>query len=325
MAELWERRCDLRHLTLAQITELLCPALPGHRVRAAELLPTGLVNTNYRVELEGLTQPVVLRISVRDPATTLREARLLARLPATVPVPEVVYAIEHPTADGWHYAVHGWVEGQRLADLLPFANEREALPLARQLGEILAAVGTVTFEQPGFLDTELEVAQPFDSAVEAYLAELLRLLGSARVTERLGGALGSGLQHLVADRRALLEGYREARQLVHADFGPRNLLVRRGAAGWEVAAVLDWEFAHAGCALLDLGILFRYHELLPPGFAAAFAEGCAAAGQPLPDNWLELARLLDLVCLVQLLDAARDDAQMVHLRERLAASLACCA
>ena len=48
--------------------------------------------------------------------------------------------------------------------------------------------------------------------------------------------------------------------LVHADYKPWNLLVRRGAAGWAMGAALDWEFTFAGPVLCDFGIFLRYSD-----------------------------------------------------------------
>lgn len=70
-----------------------------------------------------------------------------------------------------------------------------------------------------------------------------------------------------------------------------------------VAAVLDWEFVHAGAGLLDLSILLRNMVLLPEARAAAFERGVErgyrAGGGWLPTDWRWLAEVFDLINLVQ--------------------------
>lgn len=85
--------------------------------------------------------------------------------------------------------------------------------------------------------------------------------------------------------------------LVHSDFKPVNLL-------WSEAShltVLDWEFAHSGHAFFDFGILLR-HYLDFPLRLKALEKGYREAGGCLPDNWLQVARLLDFVNIIQLLN-----------------------
>ena len=55
----------------------------------------------------------------------------------------------------------------------------------------------------------------------------------------------------------------EAR-LVHGDFGAANILVRQVQGAWQVAAVIDWEFAFAGTPLFDLGHFLRYERRRRP-------------------------------------------------------------
>lgn len=303
VSETWDRRCAHAPLDVPTLTVLLQPVFPGCRVEAADLVPSGLCNTNYRVKVAGRDQPVLLRRYVQDPEAWAREARLYTHFAGHVPLPELLYATGHAADGGLPYAVQTWVAGERLAERLPL-EAGEAAGLAHELGSILARIASLRLPEPGFLGPDLSVAHPFGgSAVDAYLGELERLLTDSVV----GGALGSlvdDVARLVAAERFRFDAVLGASELVHGDYGPRNLLVRRAAAGWQVAAVLDWEFAHAGTSLLDIAILFRRADLLPPTFSPAFALGFTAAGGVLPADWPWLARLLDLVNLAQLLAGA---------------------
>ena len=77
--------------------------------------------------------------------------------------------------------------------------------------------------------------------------------------------------------------------LVHCDFGNRNILVDCVDGRWQVAAVLDWEFALSGSPLLDVGNFLRYETpdmpLREPYFSRAFVE----SGGFLPDDWRPLS------------------------------------
>ena len=61
--------------------------------------------------------------------------------------------------------------------------------------------------------------------------------------------------------------------LVHGDFGPQNLLI--APERWEVAALLDWEWAHRGQPVEDLAwaewIVRMHHPATLPDLPALFA------------------------------------------------------
>jgi aminoglycoside phosphotransferase (APT) family kinase protein len=95
--------------------------------------------------------------------------------------------------------------------------------------------------------------------------------------------------------------------LVHGDFNPSNILVRDG----QVAAILDWEFAHAGDTLMDFGNLLRKREAaVPAGFEDALTEGYRAAGGKLPRDWRPRARYIDLSSACEFLSSAEEKPQV---------------
>jgi aminoglycoside phosphotransferase (APT) family kinase protein len=97
-----------------------------------------------------------------------------------------------------------------------------------------------------------------------------------------------------------------ARQLVHADYNAKNLLVTAGTGGWSVSAVLDWEFACSGSPLADIGNMLRFGEQIPAPFADSFIAGYVAAGGELPARWRELSAALDLYALADFLTRPPD-------------------
>ena len=144
--------------------------------------------------------------------------------------------------------------------------------------------------------------------------------------ERLGPELSNGVRSTVdSNAQAVERIWREA-VLVHADYKPWNLLVGRAggqtarAAKWIVTGILDWEFACAGCRLIDFATFLRDEADRPPGFADAFAAAYVEAGGSLPTDWRRLTRLVDLLNLLQLL-AWADDRAAVELRRLVAATV----
>ena len=90
---------------------------------------------------------------------------------------------------------------------------------------------------------------------------------------------------------------------MHSDFNPKNLLVN--PATGELTGLLDWEFAHAGSPVTDLGNLLRFNR--DPVFVSAVLDGYLALaghlgelGRRPVERLLDLARAADLVALTEL-------------------------
>ena len=128
------------------------------------------------------------------------------------------------------------------------------------------------------------------------------MLESDLVFDRLGPALGRAYRTMVEQESHLLDALRhETPCLVHSDFDPSNILVRRMGGHWCVSGVLDWEYAHSGSPLADLGHILRPPAGEVPGFQQGLVQGYTARGGKLPSAWRAISRLLDLAAFVEFL------------------------
>lgn len=300
----WERRHALLALDEATLAYLVQPAFSGRRIVAAEPLSGGLINSNYRVTLDGLEDPIVLRVYMRDDADACRKECDVYRLVAgDVPVPELLYA--DPDAARWErpYVIQRYVAGLSLPAFLANAGgDAEAVAQAgNALGRTAAAIASHTFPESGFFGPGLTIVEswgPLSEAVRSGIADYLFKRGAS---ERLGAELTDRLWALVDEHAPLLAALDDQASLQQGDYRDDNILLRRRNGTWEVAAILDWEFAFAWSRLFDLGQLFRRDLDLPAAFEPAVVAGYAASGGSLPADWKRMAKLLDLVNLLDFL------------------------
>ena len=320
----WERREPLVVLTPDDLRRMLHVAAPGHAVIGAAPLTSGLVNTNYRIELDGDPSPVVLRVYTREAAACAREERLLNLVAGKVPAPTVRYADPGATHCRLPWMLMSWVDGVPLPDALARMDPDEAPSLAATLGATAAAVGAFPFPAPGFFTPDLAIAEPLDAPRAMTYNQLHHLLYDGRAGERLGAALTARLWSVVEGRVSLLDALAGRIALVHADFRDSNLLVSRKRDGaWRVAGVLDWEFAYAGPSLFDLGSLLRREATLPPGFAAQVVREYRARGGFAPLGWRQMTLLMDLMNLCGFADMeATRGAMLADVISLVAASVA---
>jgi Ser/Thr protein kinase RdoA (MazF antagonist) len=294
----WDRTHPFRRLDGRQIERLTGSVRPGARVLEAVPLTSGLRNTNYRVSF-GDGSAVVLRLYEADRSACAREAALLRMLAGRLPVPAVLDA--QPAAEV-PFTLLEWLEGDPLDKVLAAVDAAAALEIAAACGSVLAAIHETRFAVAGFLAPDLSVARPMADWSEAMLDEI------DRAAPRLDPTLPDRLRRCADANAALVHGAWTEATLVHADFKPWNLLGATDEPGasessalrWRLTGVLDWEFACAGCRLIDFGTFLRDLSSRPPGYGESFSRGYLDAGGELPAQWPRLTLLVDLLSLVQM-------------------------
>lgn len=319
MERSWERIHSFVELSETELARRLRTAFPGAAVLHAERLPGGLRNSNYRLTLAGAPSPAVLRLYVADPEACARETGVLAAVAGRVPAPRVWHSepSAHPP-----FALLEWLEGVPLDRVLDECDGPTAVALAAACGAALAAIHAIHLPAPGFLGPDLRTVNPMADWASAVLSTLDGL-----VDERLGPELATSVRRAVESNRAAMEPAWSDAVLVHADYKPWNLLGRvegsPGSARWLLNGIVDWEFACAGSRLIDFATFLRDEASRPAGYGDAFALAYTAAGGTLPTEWRRLARLVDILNLLQMLERrpATDEASAVKLRDLVAASL----
>jgi aminoglycoside phosphotransferase (APT) family kinase protein len=296
MRERWRRAEGVIDLGAGEIESLIRPAIAGASVVGFSPAEGGLANTNISVRLSQAPWRVLLRLYQRDPAAVWRELalnRLVLR--HDVPTAAFLHAEDTNAVTGGSYAVLAWADGRRLETVIPEMTAGGFPSLARSIGTTLAAIHGIAFDRTGFLDADLKIAEPVDLGREGLLAYLRECLIEGLGGERLGSALTDELMDFVRRNGVRLDSGLGRPCLTHADFNGSNILVRPDSkGGFEVAAVLDWEFAFSGAPAIDFGNLLRPPLAAEDGFAADLARVYRAAGGELPADWRVIAGIIDL-------------------------------
>jgi aminoglycoside phosphotransferase (APT) family kinase protein len=177
------------------------------------------------------TEGVVGRAGVRTEARLMQCAH-----EAGVPEPQVLGVLEPEDGLGDGFLME-WLDGETLgARIVRSEALGEVRPkLAYQCGEILARIHAIDLEATGLVD-QLDHTEPGAFIEQTWGA--YRLLGTPQ--PMIDFAARWLLEHLPRDSR---------RTLVHNDFRNGNLMVTPDG----VIAVLDWEIAHIGDPMRDLG------------------------------------------------------------------------
>jgi fructosamine-3-kinase len=255
---------------------------------SADLLPGGRANVNVRID-----DRRVLRIYQRDRHAVTKEATLLRRPWRSFVVPNLL-------EQGDDFLVIEFVAHSPL----DYTPEDGA-----QLGTALAEIHATRYHASGFLDGDLNVAEPFVDlivALEEYAASEL-----GKTTLPASSGLRSRFNECVRAQRDALQEFAAQPLLLHGDFKASNLRrARRDGA----LLIFDWEFAYAGAALLDVGQLFRWGA--SPECAVSFERHYREGGGVLPPQWQHWAAVFDLFNLVSLLRGAAPGSRQFRDVER---------
>ena len=251
-------------------------------------LSGGASRETWSFSLDGT--PLILR---RDPpgaaraAGMLREADLFrAAAKAGVPVPDLMDASDDASVLGSAFLVMAHVEGETIPrKILRDPEYAAARPLlARQCGEVLARLHSIPLDEVPGLEDQDQVAQ---------YRGVLDAVAQPHPTFEL--AFKWLEEHRPASSR---------RAVVHGDFRNGNLII--GPEG--VRAVLDWELAHAGDPMEDLGWLcvksWRFGLAPPVGGFGSYDDLVAGYGGDVDREalrWWEILGTLKwgIMCIMQ--------------------------
>jgi aminoglycoside phosphotransferase (APT) family kinase protein len=224
----------------------------------------------------------------RGPAAPEVDAAVLRLVRGLLPVADVLdVRREDGPAGQPGLLVTSWMPGERGDELVRGLDDDGLASVGRAMGHAAATLAGMPFLRPGpFVDPELAVgdfpAMDLPEWVETRLTDW-----SATERARLV---------VVADAaQDLLDGVGRT-CLVHSDLNPKNVLV--DATTYELTAVLDWEFAHAGHPWTDVGNLLRFERA--PAYVDAVLESWTTLRGGSADVLLDGARAADLWALVDL-------------------------
>lgn len=270
----------------------------GRRVVEITPLQGGFRNQNYHVCFDKGPQGVLKVAS--DLEQGKKAIALQQQLSRFLPVPKVWG--ERATS-GHVFTLMEYIPGDLACALPRDLSEAAYHALGHALGTLLSKVHSVQFPDAGSLNAHLEIPDPHANLGDSWLAYMREVMHGKRAEARLGQPDCQRVLQLLNHYEEELHNLQPTQCLVHSDFNLKNILVQQRETRWKITGLLDWEFAHAGSPLVDVGNFYRFEAALPSGLFSGFAEGY---GLSAIDNWRELSRVLDLAALCNFLDAPEE-------------------
>lgn len=235
----------------ATLARVLSERIEGYRsLESCERLSGGASQETYRVVIETRQGPRKLAMrrapggskasfSAAGPGLPMEAKLFGAAHAAGVPEPAILHVFEERDGLGDGFLME-WLEGETLGARITRAPELDAMRprLARQCGEVLARIHAIDVRAAGLVDG-LQQRTPEQLVHESW--DLYKAYNTPQ--PMIDFAARWLLEHLPPASPP---------RLVHGDFRNGNLMV---SAERGIVAVLDWELAHLGDPMRDLGWL----------------------------------------------------------------------
>lgn len=291
----WEKTTEHFQIAGSIIQRMLEMAFPEQQHFSYDILLGGCANLNIKFTHGDNSGPLLLRIYLRDKEAAFREEQLARLVHYSVPIPQIYYIGEF---EDYRFAITEYMPGVSLRDLLLSNQIDDMHGIMQEVGLILAKIQSHRFARSGFFDRHLQLR---GAMTRNGFAEYAReCLNDPIVLQQLPEEVFSKIC-ICLDKFGYLYPSESANHLVHADFDPANILVKRVDSKWKISAVLDWEFAFSGSPLCDMANMLRYAHHMPPIFEAAFLEGVQKGGVDLPEHWRLTVHMLNLLSLLDCL------------------------
>lgn len=311
------RRHEIISLTRSQVEEIVSFAFPCKGLVSYKPMIGGLCNTNYKIFVTDYSVPFLLRIYSGGSKICNKERKIHELVKGNIPVPEIFFSSDDGNIVPYSFSILEWIEGVSLNSLFSQCLPEELSKIGYDTGLLLAEIGTFQFDFSGFFGSNLEIEKPLTTHQDAVMPYVNHYLSEKKVSELLGKELTSRLLEAVTELAPLATELIDCRSLIHADFKGENILFRYSSESWVPSAVLDWEWAHSGSPLFDVGTMFRHEAEIDPIFYLRFEEGFQEGGGYLPTYWKEISKVWDSLSLLELLSSTLGRASSVRKIRRL--------
>ncbi|MDP4089541.1 MAG: aminoglycoside phosphotransferase family protein [Bacillota bacterium] len=289
----WERIQPYIEVDRITAEKMLSKVRPHKKIQEMGLIKKGLRNSNYYIDYEDCR--LLLRIYGTGDDWYRKERAVYEHIKGKVSVPELLYMEEQHEIIDKPYAIFEYVSGPTLDEfLLQSKHDRKLMQI---IGRNLALIHETHYTEVGFFDADLKVSVRLPDLQQWYA---MFLKGNA--AKKLGDRLTEDILNYVRKNEINIRRIEERIAFVHNDFRPINIIVKG-----DVPYIIDWEGSMAGHVLGDIGQFLRIEAQVPAELERVFIGSYNdTSGNRLPEDYKELARLRDLVNLLQMLNTEYD-------------------
>ncbi|GAA0079146.1 hypothetical protein UT300005_35250 [Clostridium sp. CTA-5] len=293
----WERSLPFLNIDLHTANKLLKEILEDNTIENIIPINEGCRTSNYILKITNSNKKYILKIFPELNCDYKKENNLLKLLKDKVQVQNIYYISKSYIINNRTFALYEYIEGKTLGQAIKdgyIIDEN----FIKEVAKALAMIHKFKFNSIGEFNEKLEVVNKLPPLYTWY-ANFMDI----NFKNRLGQDVIDRINTIVQNNlQALIELDKDI-SLVHGDFQGTNILINNK----KLAGIIDWEFSMAGHALADIGQLFRYENYFDENLINIFEkEYNKHSDKKLIKGWYKIAKLRDLVNLIQLISAKEE-------------------
>lgn len=184
----------------------------------------------------------------------------------SIPMPTIVSADVSYHVYPWRYLIKTYLPGEEWATVYPKLQGEALRQAYKQLGNAVAELHLITFEQFGEINDEKDGSTNHVGFYETLVERVNKSIRRPRLQEEF--------LKLLAANRHLFESITQPR-LCHEDLHPHNILFEQTIGEWRLATILDFDKAWAGHAEIDLAKMDLWVGMTGDGFRESYTRRIA--------------------------------------------------
>lgn len=282
MDELWERSIPLSKVTITGLNEIFYSFNKSNVVDYRPIM-LGCRNSNYVVKTE--ESKYLLRICPPNDKGYMNEKAAFTAVGTKVSMPKLLYISKETDRT---YIIYEYIDAISMQTFLS-QNKKMDEVIISQVATNCALIHNVKKESVKGLH-EFKTP-PFGEWYDYFLK-------NDNCAKRLGINIVNQIKILIHDHKTMLKEIDKYKSMIHCDYRPANMLVDEKNKVY----IVDWEYFGYGHILADIGQFFRYHKYFDKKQFELFEKKYNEVSlTKLPDNWLSLCILRDLVNPLQMI------------------------
>lgn len=293
----WERSLPFFNIDIDTANKLLNEILEGDIIKNIIPINEGCRTSNYILKITNSNKRYILKIFPELNCDYQKENNLLRLLKDKVPVQDIYYISKSYIINNRTFGLYEYIEGKTLGQAIKegYVIDKNFI---KEVAKALAMIHKFKFNSIGEFNNKLEVVNNLPPLYTWYDNFM-----DINFKNRLGQDVINRINTIVQNNLQTLIDLDKDVSLVHGDFQGTNILIDNK----KLVGVIDWEFSMAGHALADIGQLFRYENYFDENLINIFEEEYNKySDKRLIKDWHKIAKLRDLVNLIQLISAKEE-------------------
>ncbi len=202
-----------------------------------------------------------------------------------LPVPEVILYEKKGNRSKNEFVIMSKLQGHDVSELWSKMDEEEKCKVAELVGELLGKIHKIKLKEFGGITPEgidnkhgrfkmkkVGIEYPIHYHVADYLARAFNDVGLLAAHDFIKPDFIVKIIKYITERKHLASTD-EKPTLVHGDFEPRNIMIRKENNNWKISGLFDFEFSESRIREYDFLKLRRYGYFDDPKIKRALLKG----------------------------------------------------